>query len=493
MVEECLSSMRNNEEEVQADNQKQKEEEEYSLSPILSTRYAYKAAKMVSLIGKNFLIIIGIVAAVLFFTAIDLLQETGHITSWPNNDITDNIIVGLVAASLAALLSAFWMLLRSRNLLNNWANVFEQNSIRTGMSIIMADKTREEAVLAVAEVIEEISVPMRKYIATKEKLEEFFDVTTMDSRSRKRRGKQLEQEQGRSISFDVLIDADHILRTTNDAISDDLKEILRKYGAIIIKIVDGIIDKKSVQSFSNSLADYISLSKKNKVGLALIIGDDFTHDANNIARHYRNKRIDDLIIIEKPSSNKLSKSDALDITNQLKHAEVGAHYIVIYPDLMALREIYSHYIKTAIEENNEVVVMISHYESADNIKRILSSTNSNNSTTGVNPDKYEKDGSLVILDSKSFFDLDYNSFIKNLLNRAKSMNRNDVCILADNRLLFDLHRIEEFIQNETSMPVKFDINLKRICMVLRQDFDTLTEEQKRKLLTHHGKHLQIRC
>ena len=160
---------------------------------------------------------------------------------------------------------------------------------------------------------------------------------------------------------------------------------------------------------------------------------------------------------------------------------------------MALKEIYSHYIKTAIEENNEVVVMISHYESADNIKRILSSTNSNNSTTGVNPDKYEKDGSLVILDSKSFFDLDYNSFIKNLLNRAKSMNRNDVCILADNRLLFDLHRIEEFIQNETSMPVKFDINLKRICMVLRQDFDTLTEEQKRKLLTHHGKHLQIRC
>jgi hypothetical protein len=73
------------------------------------------------------------------------------------------------------------------------------------------------------------------------------------------------------------------------------------------------------------------------------------------------------------------------------------------------------------------------------------------------------------------------------------MNRNDVCILVDNRLLFDLRRIKEFIQNETSMPVKFDINLKRICMVLRQDFDTLTEEQKRKLLTHHGKHLQIGC
>jgi hypothetical protein len=361
------------------------------------------------------------------------------------------------------------------------------------MSIAMADKTKEEATWAIAEVVEQIGEPLRKYIASKENLNEFFDVT-LEGGAKKGKGKQ---DLVQSVSFDVLIDADHILqktKTTNDTIYNDLKETLTRYGAIIIKIVDGIVDKKSVQSFSTSLADYISLSKKNKVGLALIIGDDVTHDANNVARHYRNKRIDNLILVEKPSSNKLVQSNVFDIVNQLKHAEVGSHYIVIYPNLMTLREIYSQYIKTAIEENNEVVVIISHYESIDNIRRILSSGNSNNNSyTDVNADKYEKDGSLVILDSATgFFDLYDNPYIKNLLKRAKSMNRDGICILADNGLLFDLHRIDELIQNEISLPVKFDVTLKRICMFLRQDFDILTEEQKQKLLAHHGKHLQIR-
>jgi hypothetical protein len=59
--------MHNDEGEVKVDKQQRGEDDdEHSLPPILSTRYAYKAAKMTSTIGKNLLIIIGIVAAVLF-------------------------------------------------------------------------------------------------------------------------------------------------------------------------------------------------------------------------------------------------------------------------------------------------------------------------------------------------------------------------------------------------------------------------------------------
>lgn len=131
--------MRDNEKEMEVNNQ---EQEEHSLSPILSTRYAYKAAKMIRAIGKNFVVIIGIVAAILFFAIIDILRETGYIRLLPNDDITDTIITVLVAGSLAALAYAFWMLMKSRNMLNNWANAFEQNSIRSGMSIAMADKSK---------------------------------------------------------------------------------------------------------------------------------------------------------------------------------------------------------------------------------------------------------------------------------------------------------------------------------------------------------------
>ena len=53
------------------------------------------------------------------------------------------------------------------------------------------------------------------------------------------------------ISFGVLIDEDRVQRTdmANDSTANDLKEVLKKYGSIIVKIVDGTIDKKSVQSF----------------------------------------------------------------------------------------------------------------------------------------------------------------------------------------------------------------------------------------------------
>jgi hypothetical protein len=293
--------MRDNEEGMEVNKQEQEEEEEHSLSPILSTRYAYKAAKMIRVIGKNFLVLIGIVAAVLFFAIIDILQETGYIALLPSDDITDIIIAGLVAGSLAALVCAFWMLVRSRNMLNNWANVFEQNSIRSGISIAMADKSKEEAVRAIAQVVEEVGDPLRKYIESKENLDEFIDVSPNSIANNERQLSQQKQE----ISFDVLIDEDRVQRigtAADDSIANDLKEILKKYGSIIVKIVDGTIDKKSVQSFSKSISDYVSMSKNIKVGLALMIGEDVAVDANRSVRFDSriNKEDHNIILIEKP-------------------------------------------------------------------------------------------------------------------------------------------------------------------------------------------------
>jgi hypothetical protein len=290
--------MRDNKEEMEVNSQEQ-EEEKHSLSPILSTRYAYKAAKMIHAIGKNFLIIIGIVAAVLCFTIIDILQETGYITLLPSDNTTDIIIAGLVSGSLAALAYAFWMLARSRNMLNNWADAFEQNSIRSGMSIAMADNSEEEAVRAIAEVVEEVGEPLRKYIESKENLNEFIDMPS-DSLAKNKR------QQTQKISFDVLIDEDRVQRigtAANDSIANDLKETLKKYGSIIVKIVDGTIDKKSVQSFSKSISDYAFRSeKKKKVGLALMIGDNIAPDADRLVRsHSRmNKEGHNIILIERP-------------------------------------------------------------------------------------------------------------------------------------------------------------------------------------------------
>lgn len=72
----------------------------------------------------------------------------------------------------------------------------------------------------------------------------------------------------------------------NDSTANDLKEVLKKYGSIIVKIVDGTLKKSLFNHFSKSLSDYIAISKKKKVGLALMFGDDIAQDANRLARNY---------------------------------------------------------------------------------------------------------------------------------------------------------------------------------------------------------------
>ena len=81
-----------------------------------------------------------------------------------------------------------------------------------------------------------------------------------------------------------------------------------------------------------------------------------------------------------------------DALNQINQAEDGAHYIITYPDLFTLRELYSNYIKKQIEENNEMILINPFYETTDSVRQSLSKK-------GVDVSKYEKEKVLVIIDS----------------------------------------------------------------------------------------------
>jgi hypothetical protein len=63
---------------------------------------------------------------------------------------------------------------------------------------------------------------------------------------------------------------------------------------------------------------------------------------------------------------------AEEISNQLRESEIGSHFLVQYPDLPTLRETYSHYIKSAVPDDNEIVVILPFYETTDNVRRVLS-------------------------------------------------------------------------------------------------------------------------
>lgn len=87
---------------------------------------------------------------------------------------------------------------------------------------------------------------------------------------------------------------------------------------------------------------------------------------------------------------------------QLRVAEYGSHYLIIYPDLTTLRELYAHYTKIQLEENNEIVVLIPYYETCDMVRRTLTENGGN-----IDIQKYEKKVDwLIIMDSvKAYFGL----------------------------------------------------------------------------------------
>jgi hypothetical protein len=67
--------------------------------------------------------------------------------------------------------------------------------------------------------------------------------------------------------------------------------------------------------------------------------------------------------------------------------------MIIYEDLYTLREIYARVSKKALEQNNEIMLIDTTYETPDIVRNMLSEYE-------INVKKYyESNGSLVIIDS----------------------------------------------------------------------------------------------
>ena len=168
-------------------------------------------------------------------------------------------------------------------------------------------------------------------------------------------------------------------------------------------------------------------------------------------------------------------NDALDHISKSEH---GTHFIIIYPDLDTLREIYSNYVHKQIKENNEIVVVNPFYETTDSVREVLSEKFDDGIS---NVSKYEKEESLMIADALEEYlgDQPLIYIKKGLANYAK-MGKNGVSVLADLGVDYEL-----------SLPTKYDVQMKGFCLYHQKDFDKFSDEQKQKLIEHHGKALKI--
>jgi hypothetical protein len=233
-------------------------------SPILATKYAHVASSLIRTLEKNLILVVGLIFALVVISLLDTLYALGYANVIPDA-VYDSMITIFSVIILVTTLYLLNTIVRSKRMLSSWADTFERNSIKAGMHIAMTNKSKEEAM----------------------HYKNFLDANIKINNN--------------EIFFDILIDQDHVKDDAsgdNASYSIDLKHSLIEYGSIVVKLTDGIINKDMVESFSKLLSNYVSLTK-NKVGLALIIGDDVSEDAYNIAKEHENNKTNYIILIEK--------------------------------------------------------------------------------------------------------------------------------------------------------------------------------------------------
>jgi hypothetical protein len=182
-----------------------------------------------------------------------------------------------------------------------------------------------------------------------------------------------------------------------------------------------------------------------------------------------------------------------DAVNKLTNEEYGIHCLVLYPDLITLREFYSYYTQKNMEEKNEVIQIASFYETEDAVRQTLSKGH----RVIIDVEKFEIEKSLIIVDSHKKYlqyknvnsDFDAN---KRLVEYSKTIRKNGVSVLGDIGAFPFEDRIQELVEYELFLPTKYDnMDLKGICLYHKNDFDRLTIEQKQKLAKHHGMAMEI--
>ena len=206
--------------------------------------------------------------------------------------------------------------------------------------------------------------------------------------------------------------------------------------------------------------------------------------------------------------------------DSFKESPLGTHCLMVYPDLLTLRAIYSQYTKILLEERNEIVLILPYYETTDMVRLVLSGANiyyNNNNNpfgySGIDVSKYEKEGSLIIMDSlKGYFPseeqnsyhdnnkwgLDFISFVGVLLKQAERRRKSGLTVLSDVGSFHHHHNHhnhgnQKLIEYEKSLPKKYDgMNLKGYCLYHQKDFEgEFNQEQQAELFDCHSQNIML--
>jgi len=255
-----------------------------SFSPTLITTYSQKAVSSIHSIERILYVLLSVLVAFALLVFIDTAAVKGYIKFLPEDEY--DIVLSLIAfVAIGIIVFLLRIILNTRKKLDNWAYVFEKNSIGSLISIGLSNLDKKTLLFSIIENIGEIGEPIKKYISkNKDNIDSFFD-----------------QRISKETVFDVLIDGDKIRSNNGGDDNDFIINKLNEYGAVAGKIVTNpnTVDTNDIKLFIRSVLEY-SKSTNKYVGLALLAGNEITSDAMDYAKNYSNNSIGYLIIIEKP-------------------------------------------------------------------------------------------------------------------------------------------------------------------------------------------------
>ena len=126
--------------------------------------------------------------------------------------------------------------------------------------------------------------------------------------------------------------------------------------------------------------------------------------------------------------------------------------MLVYPRLDVLRHIYSTYCKSQLEKGKEIAVILPTYENISSVRRTLTNV-------GLDVSRFEKDDSLVILDSvEGYFgpNPDILSTLEMLAKRAEDEKDGGCSAISDMGSFSFLRKEKELLEYERSLPVRFN-------------------------------------
>ncbi len=251
-------------------------------SPILITRYANKATTLIYSIEKFLLILV----PVLVILSIVIIFDTFDINDYfkISDNVFDMLLSAISLASIVMIIYLLQMVLKARKKLDKWALIFDQNSLRTALSMSLSPPIKDNLLNTIIENMRELGDPLQEYLRNNPHDSSNFFNHKLDD-----------------FTFDILIDQTKI--NNSNSASNILRESIDKHGAIIAKILEESypVEISDVKLFIDSISEYIKTTK-NYVGLAVLIGNQVNPESILYAMNYSNKNIGYLIVIEKPVS-----------------------------------------------------------------------------------------------------------------------------------------------------------------------------------------------